>query len=73
MTRAERLRITLSNPSHESRRKAAAAAANGRKLLKFCPKRGYAVPPEMLDAYRLLVRKQGTPAREAAQLLGILQ
>ena len=72
MTRAERLRITLSNPETEARRKAAAAAGNGRKLLKFCPKRGFAVPAEMLDAYRLLVRKQGTPAREAAAMLGIV-
>ncbi len=72
MTRAERLRMTLANPEIEARRKAAAASGNGRKLLKFCPKRGFAVPAEKLDAYRLLVRKQGTPAREAATMLGIV-
>lgn len=73
MTRAERLRMTLANPETEARRKAAAAAGNGRKLLKFCPKRGYAVPPEKLDEYRFLLKKKGVPVREVAAMLGLTQ
>ena len=72
MTRAEWFQRTLQKPGVEAKRRKNQAAANATKLLRYCPKRGYAVPPELLADYRHMLKRKGIPARECAQILGLI-